>query len=389
VMVQQICGRSYGSYFYPALSGLARSRNYYPIDRIQPDDGMAKIALGFGKVMGSIRGGLRFCPRFPAILPDFSKTEDILANAQQHFYALPMGSGLVTPDLNADLTLRNVADAVNEPPVARLVSTYISQDGRIRDTATAQGPKLVTFAYLLKHRTFPLAELVADLLDLSRDAMGCHVEFEFAINLDEGPDKPPEFYLLQMRPMPLGSDPYDVEVSPAETERAICFATKALGHGKFDHIADIVYVKPQAFDAARTRDIARQVSRINAVLKTDQRAYLLVGPGRWGSFDPWLGIPVKWEDINGAGAIIELRNAALKAEPSQGSHFFQRITTHGLPYLTIDEEGHDFIRWAQIQSYEVVQETSYLCHARVPAPLLIKCNGRTSQCVILATGTKA
>jgi len=388
VMIQQICGRSYGSHFYPALSGLARSRNYYPIDRIQPDDGMAKIALGFGKVMGSIRGGLRFCPRFPTILPDFSKTEDILANAQQHFYALPMGTGLANPDWNADLTLRNVADALHDPPVTKLVSTYISQDGRIRDTATPLGPKLVTFAYLLKHKTLPLADLVADLLDLSRDAMGCHVEFEFAVNLDEGPDKPPEFYLLQMRPMPLGSDPYDVEISPTDIERAICFSAKALGHGKVDHIADIVYVKPKAFDAARTRDIARQVSRINAELKIDQRAYLLIGPGRWGSFDPWLGIPVKWEDINGAGAIIELRNAALKAEPSQGSHFFQHITTHGLPYLTIDEESHDFVRWEQIQRFEVVQETSYLCHVRVPEPLLIKCNGRTSQCVILTSGPK-
>jgi len=388
VMVQQICGRSYGSHFYPALSGLARSRNYYPIDRIQPDDGMAKIALGFGKVMGAGRGGLRFCPKFPTILPDFSKTEDILANAQQHFYALPIGTGLASLDLNADLVLRNVADAVDEPPVKGLVSTYLPQDGRIRHTATLQGPKLVTFANLLKHRSFPLADLTADLLALSREAMGCHVEFEFAVNLDEGPDRPPEFYVLQMRPMPLGSDPYDVELIPGDIERAICFAAKALGHGKYDHIADIVYVKPQAFDAARTRDIARQVGRINAALKAEQHAYLLIGPGRWGSFDPWLGIPVKWDDINAAGAIIELRNAALKAEPSQGSHFFQHITTHGLPYLTIDEEGPDFIRWEQIQNLEVVQETDYLCHARAPAPLLIKCNGRTSQCVILSSVTE-
>jgi hypothetical protein len=387
VMVQQIAGRSYGNHFYPAISGMARSRNYYPIAHIQPDDGMVNIALGFGKVMNSGRGGLRFCSKHPAVLPDFSKTEDILANAQQRFYALALNSQRAGQDLNADLVLRNVADAANEPPVKQLVSTYQTQDGRIRDTAALQGPKLVTFASVLKHKVFPLAELVTDLLTLSRQAMGCHMEFEFAVNLDEGPARPPEFYLLQMRPMPLGSDPYDVELTDADIEGAVCFAARSLGHGKYDHIADIVYVKPQSFDAARTRDIAAQIGRINAVLKAEGAAYLLIGPGRWGSFDPWLGIPVKWEDINGAGAIIELRNADLKAEPSQGSHFFQHIVTHGLPYLTIDEENRDFIRWEQIRRFDVVKETDYLCHARAPAPLLIKCNGRISQCVILAPGS--
>ncbi len=383
VMIQQIAGRVHGDYFYPAVSGIARSQNYYPIGRIRPDDGMAKIALGFGRIMRTGRGGLRFCPKFPTILPDFSKTEDILANAQQSFYALSMGSDSAGFDLKADLTLRHVADALDEPPVRALVSTYLPEDGRIRDTAAPQGPKLVTFAGLLKHKALPIAELLADFLVLARDAMGCHVELEFALDLAEGPDTPAVLYVLQMRPMPLGSDPYDVELGPADKENAICFASKALGHGKYDRIADIVYVNPQTFDAARTRDIAAQIGRINAVLKADRRPYLLMGPGRWGSFDPWLGIPVKWNDISGAGAIIELRNTALKAEPSQGSHFFQHITTHGIPYLTIDEDGDDFVRWERIQRYVMVRQTEFLCHARAPAPLLIKCNGRMSQCVVL------
>lgn len=383
VMIQEIAGGAYDRFYYPAVSGVARSQNYYPIDRIQPDDGMAKIALGFGRVLGTGEGGLRFCPKYPNSLPDFSKTEDILANAQQQFYALPIGSDITSLDLDLDLELRNVADALNEPPLAGLVSTYIAQDGRIRDSATIEGAKLVTFAAILKHKTFPLADLLSDLLNLGREGMGCHVEFEFAVNHIGSPDEIPVFYILQMRPMPMGSDPYDVEIADGDKASAICFSSNALGHGKYDQISDLVYVKPEDFDTSRMGEMAREVSRVNASLKAEKRPYLLIGPGRWGSFDPWLGIPVKWEDINGAGAIIELRTADLKADPSQGSHFFQQITTHGLPYLTISEGDDDFIRWERIRKYPTIQETAHLCHARRPSPMLIKCNGRDSQCIIV------
>jgi CheY-like chemotaxis protein len=383
VMIQEIAGGAYGRFYYPAVSGIARSQNYYPIDPIQPDDGMAKIALGFGKVLGTGEGGLRFCPKYPNSLPNFSKTEDILANAQQQFYALPIGSDITSLDLDLDLELRNVADALNEPPLSGLVSTYIAQDDRIRDSATSEGAKLVTFAAILKHKTFPLAGLLTDLLNLGRDGMGCHVEFEFAVNRIGIPDEMPVFYILQMRPMPMGSDPYEVEITDGDKASAICFSSNALGHGKYDQISDLVYIKPDDFDVSRMREMAREVSRANACLKAEKRPFLLIGPGRWGSFDPWLGIPVKWEDINGAGAIIELRTADLKADPSQGSHFFQQITTHGLFYLTVSEGEGDFIRWERIRKYPTLQETAHLCHTRLPSPMLIKCNGRDSQCIIV------
>jgi hypothetical protein len=383
VMIQKIAGGAYGGFYYPAVSGVARSQNYYPIDRIQPDDGMAQIALGFGKILGTGEGGLRFCPKFPNNLPDFSKTGDILANAQQRFYALPMGSDRLSLDLNIDLELRNVADAINEPPLAGLVSTYVAQDDRIRDSATVEGAKLVTFAAILKHKTFPLAELLTDLLNLGREGMGCHVEFEFAVNLIGRPDEVPVFYLLQMRPMPIGSDPYDLEIAEKDTTRAICFSTNALGHGKYDRMKDVVYVKPEAFDASHTREMAKEVSRLNGALKAEGRPYLLIGMGRWGSFDPWLGIPVKWDDISGAGAIVELRTSDMNADPSQGSHFFQQITARGLPYLTVNTDGDDFIRWERIRNYTIIRETAHLCHARLLSAMLIKCNGRISQCLVV------
>jgi hypothetical protein len=383
VLIQQIVGSAQASFFYPSISGVARSQNYYPIDRIKPDDGMAKIAAGFGKILSTGEGGLRFCPKYPNSLPDFSKTEDILTNAQQHFYALPIQSGKATLDLKVDLVLRNVADATAEAPLIPVLSTYIAQDGRIRDSAALEGAKLVTFAPILKHKTFPLADLLSDLLILGRQGMGCQVEFEFAVNLDIAPREKPVFYILQMRPMPVGHDPFEVRISEAERAAAVCFSSQALGHGIHDHIADIVYVKPQAFAASRTRLIAREVARINAALKDEKRPYLLAGPGRWGSFDPLLGIPVKWGDIDGAGVIVELRNASLKADPSRGSHFFQQMTTHGLFYLTVDEDGDDRMDWTQLTPLPVFQESEHMGHIRLAHPLVIKCNGRASQGVVV------
>jgi CheY-like chemotaxis protein len=383
VMIQQVTGSPRGEYFYPAISGLARSQNYYPFDRIRPEDGMAKIALGFGRVMNNQEGGLRFCPVYPRLLPDFSKAEDILAKAQRAFYALHLiRTEADSTKEGVGLTLRYVADAWSEPGVSPLISTYLPDERRIRDTADMAGVKLVTFAPVFKHDAFPLAELLRDLLQITRSGLGCEVEFEFAVDFSANPDLPHQFHLLQLRPLSSG-DPFAVEITEEDVRRAICYATQALGHGKIETVADIVYVKPEAFDPARTREMAVQIGAINSALKLRQRTFLLIGPGRWGSFDPWLGIPVRWEEINGAGAIVELRNAAIKADPSQGSHFFQQIANQGLPYLTITEGEGDILRWPIIESLPSEFETIFIRQARLSVPLLIKCDGRTSRCVIL------
>jgi DNA-binding NarL/FixJ family response regulator len=383
VMIQQVTGRACGDYFYPAISGVARSQNFYPFGHIRPEDGMAKIAMGFGRVMNTYEGGLRFCPKYPRLLPDFSKFEDILAKAQRSFYALHLGGG-DDPDgkESIGLELRQVADAWREPSVKHLISTFVPDENRIRDTADVKGPKLVTFAALLKYNTIPLAELLCDLLAVTRRGLGSDVEFEFALDISDDVTRPHQFHILQLRPMST-ADPLDVELTPEEITRALCYSSQALGHGKSETVADLVYVKPESFDPTRTREMAAQIGAINAALKLRQRPYLLIGPGRWGSFDPWLGLPVRWEEINGAGAIVELRNAAIKADPSQGSHFFQQIANQGLPYLTITEDGNDTIRWELIHCWPVEHETHFIRHVRLPAPLLIKCDGRTSRGLIV------
>jgi DNA-binding NarL/FixJ family response regulator len=385
VMIQQIAGRSYGDYYYPAISGVARSQNYYSVGRIRPNDGMVKISAGFGRIINRGEGGLRFCPKYPNQIPDFSKIEDILANAQTHFYALQLTPTVESIKSGSDLQRREVSDALTEAPFKSLTSTYFPEDGRLRDTAVGPGQKVVTFAGVLKHNVFPLAEIVTDLLDIGHKGMGCHVEIEFAVDFGAADTQSPTFYLLQMRPMSLGGDPFDVEVTEENRTEALCYSSQTLGHGKYENISDIVYIKPDAFDPARTREMAKEISAVNATfaaLRDDVR-YLLIGPGRWGSFDPWLGVPVKWEDIDNVGAIIELRDATLKADASQGSHFFQQITTNGIPYLTISQGTKDLIQWDRIRKLHTIAEAAYTCHVRLPKPLQIKCDGRSSQGAIL------
>jgi hypothetical protein len=237
----------------------------------------------------------------------------------------------------------------------------------------------------LKHQALPLAALLQDLLALGSRGMCCDIEIEFAVDLgsDNGKSR---FHFLQIRPMAVGEDRSGVTIDQAEIDKAFCYSTRPLGHGVNDTIADIVYVKPETFHAGDTRAIAREISRINAKLTKEQKPYLLIGPGRWGSSDPWLGIPVRWEDISGVAAMVELRNAQLSAEDSQGTHFFQNITAMGIKYLTVTENDAglaDFIRWQWLAALPETEETNHMRHVRLPEPFLIKVDSETSQSVML------
>jgi hypothetical protein len=242
---------------------------------------------------------------------------------------------------------------------------------------------VLTFAPLLKYNTFPLPALLKDLLALGREGMGCPVEFEFSVNLSDQADKPGSFNILQMRPMSAGEDHLDVAISAADVAEAVCYSSQALGHGRKETMADIVFVRPDTFDPKYTETIAKAIAEVNERLSAENRPYLLMGPGRWGSFDRWLGIPVKWRDISKVGAMVEIRNASMKADPSHGSHFFHHITANGIPYLTVTEDGEDRIRWDILQGLPNLQRDPYLTHVRLQRPMVIKCDGKQSLAVIL------
>jgi CheY-like chemotaxis protein len=385
VIVQELAGETYGDYFYPAISGVAQSQNFYPVDGMRPEEGIAHIALGIGKTVVEGERTLRFAPRYPEVLPQFGGVQGMLENAQRTFYALPTDPGAQGPAFGAmtNLVRRRVEDAEDEAPVRMLASTFIAEENRIRDSGYLVGPKVLTFASVLKYDLFPLPGLLRELLDLCRRGMGYPIEIEFAVSLRQDRRRRHEFFFLQLRPMASGEHHLDVRIAREDDAAAFCRSGQVLGNGVSESIRDIVYVKPEAFQASATAQMAGEIGALNQVLSAAGRPYLLVGPGRWGSADPWLGVPVKWHHISGVGAIVELRNAQLNVEPSQGSHFFQNITSIGIPYITVNQSGDDRFDWEALADCAVVQETEYIRHVRRERPLKLKIDGKRGRGVII------
>ena len=383
VVIQHLTGAPWREHFFPTLAGVVQSYNFYPIGHMKPEEGIAHIALGLGKMV--VEGGtsLRFSPKYPQFMPQFSAVDDILKNSQRFFYALKLSevADLTSSEEDPTLTRLAVDDWVDSPAVHLLASTYFSEEHRIRDGCMNGGLPVLTFSGILKYREFPLPEILEHLLELGRKGMGCPVEIEFAVNLTAGPR--PVFDLLQIRPMAVARQKMSVEISPEDRRRAICYSTMTLGNGQVSGLQDILYVDPDAFDATRTVEIAAEVGRLNKQLEAQNRRYLLIGPGRWGSADRWLGIPVRWSDISAVKAVAETATAALKADPSQGSHFFHNITSLDISYLTISDNQEDFVDWNWLKAQPVAATGRYLRHVKLERPLTIKIDGKKSQAVIL------
>ncbi len=391
VVIQKLTGVRYGDLFFPALSGVAQSYNFYPISYMKPEEGIVHVAAGLGRTV--VEGGtaMRFSPGHPQFLPHLSSVDDILKHSQRLLYALDMKhSGNWPASGNEDTLLRLEIDdprVAGVYPLRLLCSTYDPNDHRIRDGAAGRGYKVLTFASILKYNMFPLAEVVSEILEMGRKGMGGPVEIEYAVNLFEDPARPAEFDLLQVRPMVLNQKNMMVEITDDDIREAVCFSTNALGNGIATDIADIVTVDPKTFDPSQTIKIAQEIDTINKEMIHEGRKYLLIGPGRWGSADRWLGVPVAWNNISNVGAIIEASLPALKANPSQGSHFFNNITSLGISYITISETSDDFIDWDRIMSWPSEKKTRFLWRIRCKQPMVIKVDGKQSKSVILENGS--
>jgi hypothetical protein len=377
VIVQQVVGSLYGNFYYPAVSGVAQSQNYYPFSKMKPEDGIVNMALGLGKAVMEGERNLRFSPKFPEILPQRSTVKDILENSQRHFYALKMGEPTCTIGVNDAITLleRVIIDATDDYPIKLLSSTYDPTEDRIRDAYSSSGYPVITFASILKYKIFPIPEIITALLTLGREELGCPVEMEFAIEFSVDPKANARFAVLQLRPMSSREEMLEVEISDRDRDQAFCISHLALGNTINREMADIVYVKPESFDPARTAEIAKQIAEINSSLVQAGRKYILIGPGRWGSADHWLGIPVTWADICGVGAIVETVHPLLHAEPSHGSHFFHNITALGINYFNVNDVNGDHMDWQWLASLSKVNEKANVVHSVNPQTFTLKVDG--------------
>lgn len=389
VILQQIVGTRHGDYFYPDFAGSVRSYNFYPFGRMRPEDGVASVALGLGQEVMGGGDSLRFSPRHPHILPqmDAGGGKNFIDQSQRTFLALDLSrseSGCVSVDKPPIVELD--LDAAEEHGVlANLGSVWSPENECFYDGIHRPGVRLVTFAHVLKAGVFPLAELLCRALEIGREGMSGPVELEFACNLGA---KPREFAILQIRPFTAHLHHDRVEIDLTDRARVLCYCEQALGNGVVEGIADIVYVKPDSFDPTHTTEIAQHISRINDALTSEHRPCVLIGPGRWGSTNRWLGVPITWAHISAARVIVEACLESFKVDPSQGSHFFHNLTSLGVAYLTINPAVDDgFVDWEWLAQRPAKAETPLVRHVRLEAPLEARIDGRSSRAAIFKRGT--
>ncbi|MBN2485074.1 MAG: phosphoenolpyruvate synthase [Bacteroidales bacterium] len=384
VILQAVCGSVNNGLFYPTISGVARSINYYPILPEKPEDGIANVAFGLGKLI--VEGGtsLRFSPKHPKRIIQLSDPENSLQNTQKYFYALDLNPERFLPSTKESINLQKlkIKEAENNPAFQFVASTYDLQNHIIRDGANYEGKKIVTFSGILNHRTFPLAEILTDLLEISKEAMNSDVEIEFAANLTPPPGEPKVFSYLQVRPIVSNEHQLIDVVGQVKPDEAILYSTNAMGNGTIENITHIVYVKTENFKPENNEKIAIELEQLNEKFRTDNNAYVLIGPGRWGSSDPWLGIPVKWPHISAARIIVESGLKNYRVDPSQGTHFFHNLTSFGVGYFTINQHiGEGFCNYAWLNAQPSVYETSNIRAVQFCA-IKVQIDGRTNRGVV-------
>jgi CheY-like chemotaxis protein len=380
VIIQKMVGSHHGSRFYPSFAGVVRSHNFYPTGPTRAQDGVVAMALGLGRTVVDGGRALSFSPKHPRHMLQFSTPKDMLENSQRDFIAVEMdGDGEVT-EKHYPLSV-----AESDGTLTWAASTYSPENDAVYDGISRPGIRLISFAPILKNKALPLPAVFERLMELGRWGMNTEVEIEFAVELSAGRDTPAEFAFLQMRPMALSRELEELDTEDVDPALVLVRSGSVLGNGKFGHLRDVVLVDQERFDRAKTAEIATQVSRLNGELVAAGIPYILFGLGRWGSADPWLGIPVTWEQIAGARVIVESGLKDIKVTPSQGSHFFQNLTSFRVGYFTVNE-GEGFVDWDWLEAAPAVKDAGYVRHLRFAEPLLVTIDGKHQRGVILKPG---
>ena len=383
IIIMELAGKKHNELFYPSFSGVAQSYNYYPVSYMERNEGVIFAALGLGKTIVDGEKSLRFSPKYPKILSQYYSVKSTINNSQNKFYALDMNKGKNPLKYGEAKNLKkyNLSIAEKDKELSNIAST-ITSDNILRDSLKYSGTRVITFANIIKYNRFPLTNIVQDIMILGQKALGCPVELEFAINLNE--NKPDEFCLLQIKPMVIGTKTEELNIKNyKKKDISFCYSNQVMGNGEINSINHIVYIDPKKFKREKTKEIAKEIGIINDKLGNKNK-YLLIGPGRWGTSDRWLGIPVNWEQINYAKAIIEIGIDELDSDPSFGSHFFQNITNLKIGYFTIRKKySNKNIDWRWLNKNKSIFESNYVKVISLEKSLVVKIDGINGNGIIL------
>ena len=382
IVLQEVCGEQEGNYYFPVISGVARSINFYPVGKEKPEDGIVKVAYGLGKVVVDGEQVLRFSPKYPKNVLQTSTVDLAMRETQQSMLALSLNPEKFKTSIDDAVNLERFAihDCDQFESLKIIASTYDRENMRIVDSCYPDGPRIVTFAPQLKFNTFPLAEIIRSLLEMAQEEIKCPVEIEFAVNLER---EPQIFHVLQIRPISADSLTAKVEWEKIDETGAFLRSGNAIGTGQIEDVRDIIYLRKEAFDVLKTREMAETIRQWNAQMRKEGRQYLLIGYGRWGSQIPTLGVPVQWSDISEAKAIAECSLENFRIEPSQGSHFFQNLTSFNVGYMNIDPWARPEDRYEieTLDALPAVEETELVRHIRLEKPLEMYVDGYSNQAI--------
>ena len=385
VIIQEVVGYRFAERYYPTVSGVARSYNFYPAGNAAPADGVVNLALGLGKTI--VDGGRvwSYSPALPRTRPPYASTTDLLKSTQTRFWSVFMGTPKDYDPIRETEYLYDgsLSEAEADGTLRYVCSTYDGASDRLHMGSSGVGPRLVDFSPLLQGRIAALNELLERLLELAEEEVGEPVEIEFALAYDPDRGRENRFGFLQLRPMVVSSRGAIVEIGDFDRQKVLVYSERAMGNGKLNSLRDVLYLRPETFRAEHTRKMAMELERFNSDLLATQSPYVLIGFGRWGSADPWLGVPVQWGQISGARVIVETTLEQMNPDLSQGSHFFHNLTSLGILYLSVPDPEEYPIDWRWLQEQPVVRETEYVRHVRSAVPLSVRIDGRSGKGLIL------
>ena len=389
IILQEVCGSQYGNRFYPTFSGVARSLNFYPVKPEKSSDGIVSLGFGLGKYVVDGGNVLRFSPKYPRNILQLASPSETLKSTQKIFYSLDLSENSFTPtvDDSSNLLKEKLTEAEADNSLRFVSSTYDFENNIIRDGFDHPGKKIVTFSNILQYNTFPLTEILDNMLEISQEGMGSPVEIEFAANLDVQSGKSQLFNFLQIRPIVVNDQRINFSLEDVPAEKTILVSHTALGNGSIDNLFDLIYIKPESFKPSETKKIAFDIEKLNLKFANEKRNYILIGPGRWGSTDPWLGIPIKWPQISEARIIVESGLQNYRIDPSQGTHFFQNLTTFRVGYFTVNPYSNDgFYDIGFLDSQTPYYEDEFIRHIRFIEPMKTFIDGKKNSGVVLKPG---